>query len=171
MLLNNKNEEMKKYVWQLSDLLRGMGMSRNHVLIVLLSYVFKQTNKLNNPCELAYNQMIDFLMESDKEIAEIAAEYLTNEIWEKVKDIGVNYTDEFFDQVILNDSLFDMNGRFEYSTPQSIINLSLKLLGNMTDKKVCDFCCGTGGFLVNSYLANNEGNYFGVDINVEAINI
>lgn len=171
MLLNNKNEEMKKYVWQLSDLLRGMGMSRNHVLIVLLSYVFKQTNKLNNPCDLAYNQMIDFLMESDKEIAEIAAEYLTNEIWEKVKDIGVNYTDEFFDQVILNDSLFDMNGRFEYSTPQSIINLSLKLLGNMTDKKVCDFCCGTGGFLVNSYLANNEGNYFGVDINVEAINI
>lgn len=77
MLLNNKNEEMKKYVWQLSDLLRGMGMSRNHVLIVLLSYVFKQTNKLNNPCDLAYNQMIDFLMESDKEIAEIAAEYLT----------------------------------------------------------------------------------------------
>lgn len=171
MLLNNKNEEMKKYVWQLSDLLRGMGLSRNHVLIVLLSYVFKQTNKLNNPRDLDYNQMIDFLMESDKEIAEITTEYLTNEIWEKVRDIGSNYTDEFFDLVILNDSLFDMYGRFEYSTPQSIINLSLKLLGNMSDKKVCDFCCGIGGFLVSCYLENNEGKYFGMDINVEAINI
>lgn len=171
MLLNNKNEEMKKYVWQLSDLLRGMGLSRNHVLIVLLSYVFKQTNKLNNPHDLDYNQMIDFLMESDKEVAEVAAEYLTNETWEKVRDIGTNYTDEFFDFVILNDSLFDMYGRFESSTPLSIINLSLKLLGNMSDKKVCDFCCGIGGFLVSCYLENNEGKYFGMDINVEAINI
>ena len=33
------------------------------------------------------------------------------------------------------------------------------------------FVVGQVVFLVNSYLANNEGNYFGVDINVEAINI
>lgn len=169
MLLNNKNEEMKKYVWQLSDLLRGMGLSWNHVLIVLLSYIFKQTNKFNNPLDLDFYRVIDLLSEDDKEIAEIAAEYLNNQIWEKVKYIGINYIDEFFDSVILNDSLFDMYGRFDYSTPQSIINLSLKLLGNMDSKKVCDFCCGTGGFLVNSYLENNEGMYYGVDINVEAI--
>lgn len=141
--------------------------SRNqaNVVITLLSYTFKHVNSLNNPRDVSFDQMVDYFKSSDPVIASMLTEYLDERIWDKVKTYGINYKDELLDYVILHNHWYEVVSEYTESTPDSIVALSMKLLEDMTDKKVCDVCCGSGTFITECYMNNNHGDYYAIDFN------
>lgn len=61
------------------------------------------------------------------------------------------------------------DGRFdgEYSTPESICKLAIKILSIEDSDKVADLGSGIGDFLLRAYKENQEASFWGIDLNTQ----
>ena len=64
----------------------------------------------------------------------------------------------------------DGRGEIDWSTPKSIIDLSIKILNISDGDKVADFGCGFGDFLLDASV-NKNAEFFGIDINTASSEI
>ena len=52
------------------------------------------------------------------------------------------------------------------STPNSIIELSKRILNIRSNEKVADFCCGQANFLISAFQDAKKAKYYGYDLNI-----
>lgn len=160
------------YVYNLLTMIKPYDYrSYNPITVTLLTYIFKTLKKDFNTCKFQYEDVISYFKETDHEIVYMFEEYINKDIWEHVKEISNDYRDEVYDYILLNNQWYEIFGNKVEVTPDSIIDLSVRLFGDMTNKNIGDVCCGVGTFLTKCYSLNNHAQYYGIEINSSAYDI
>ncbi len=75
-------------------------------------------------------------------------------------------TDKLLKYIIYSPASMDYRN-MSFGTPDSIVDLAVKILNIENEDKVADFGCGNGNFLVRAIL-NSDASYYGNDINTTA---
>lgn len=83
--------------------------------------------------------------------------------WSVVMKIGNLYTKERLLATVLWMPMSDRRMGYQQETPESIINLAIKIL-SINNEKVADFCCGKGAFLAKALEEDEKSEYYGIEI-------
>lgn len=75
------------------------------------------------------------------------------------------YSLEDLEKIVLHDYINYQSGMDVIETPNSIIDLVLKLFNVKEKDSVADFGCGRGKFLLKAFDANNNVSFYGNEIN------
>jgi type I restriction enzyme M protein len=68
----------------------------------------------------------------------------------KISEQNLDTQGDIYEYIVSNLETSGLNGGFR--TPRHIIQMMIALLDPDVNQKICDPACGTGGFLINSYL-------------------
>lgn len=103
--------------------------------------------------------------EPDDIIREIIDKHLFG-MWDCLRDIIMNYSEEVLKSVLLFHSSKDRFSRLpgREPTPDSVIKLAAKILEVKNEDRVLDMCSGTGDF-TTSVFENGAETYTGIEIN------
>ncbi len=105
-------------------------------------------------------------------IRNIAKKYITMDIWDSLKEITKKYSEKDFEELILSTDVdaYERSGKEgNYTSPQSLVDLTEALLEIKNSDNVAVLCCGNGDSIVNMAESVPGADYYGVDINSEAV--
>lgn len=142
----------------------------NTVLSCYLLYKYNPKN-ITNDKNISYKDIIDNNeLKLDEDIMYCLKVFLNKDIWNELKKLSKLYSKEQLSEAILRcDKFFKINimdNSYPSPTPNSIIELSKKILNIQQNEKVADFCCGQANFLISAFKDTKKANYYGYDLNI-----
>ncbi len=139
--------------------IKGFGVFDSDIPVA--AYLLSKAATYNDPFGMTYQEL---MTEIDPDIADYANENKIESLWPELVQLIKEYSEDVFKSVVKMEQAFDTN-----RTPDSIINLSKRIL-NLNDRdSIVDLCCGTGAFAFSSREDVKKADIIGFDINTGAI--
>ena len=129
--------------------------------VVFTAYALFKATSISHDKFPTLNQVLKII--KGNELVRYSVENAFRDIWNTLSDIYLTLSDDLLKGVILTPN--QLRTPWVYSTPESIISLSVELLEIIDSDKVADFGTGDGGFLVSAFKSNSNATYSGIEIN------
>ena len=152
-------------IWDIRFCLAGSS-EKSDIRLVLAAYLLSRVTTYNNPIGINYSELCsgDFGLGEDGSLA--ISEVLSEDEWNRLLTLTEKYSPDVFALAALKcDLSFNARMGSTEATPDSIIQLALRILEISPKDKVADLCCGYGTFLVRSAIEEPEAEYYGYEIN------
>ncbi|MFA6857505.1 MAG: N-6 DNA methylase [Treponema sp.] len=167
--MNKKNTETitdktELILYSLVSSLRNTQNDKNvYVCTMLLLYLLIKSD-IN--VDYTYSDILSGKIDKDETVVNAAKQYITEDIWNDFRDLRTRYSKENLIEALLSDKTNYLTRYEDFTTPESLINLSLKLL--KIKGRVADICCGTGNFLVAAAKSEKAGSLSGYEIDTNS---
>ena len=169
------NKEVKECRWEIVNAVRNT-VTVNGAALILIAYLLYLSYDVEKETEVTVFDVLETAGDMKERmqylIMDHRNDYFDRETWSSLLKIRDKYTREHFHQMILMSTEENDNrvkGDTAYSTPNSIIQLSLKLLGENGTYSFADLCCGIGDSLVQIAEKNPNSMIYGCEINSENV--
>ncbi len=139
--------------------IKGFGVFDSDIPVA--AYLLSKVAVYHNPFGMSYQ---DVISELDPDIADYADQNGIADLWAELLPLVMNYSIDTFKSVVLTEQIND-----PYKTPDSLIELSKRLLEIDNGDSIVDLCCGSGSFAFSSREDVPEANIYGFDIHSGAI--
>ena len=140
-------------------------LKTTHTDPITVAFVLALASKQKTQLSLKELVKGDYI--EDKALKQRAASIITEKTWEQVCGLLSEYTYQDFADFVLHYSAKEIFRQNE-STPNSLIDLSIRLLAISKTDKVGDFGCGKGNFLIQAAQHQPQAYYYGTEIDTEA---
>lgn len=164
-------DEAEKLMWEVSSVLhlKRVGMDSDIAGIISCYMIYKLIESGNE--ELKLTDFENGKVKIKESVASVIREMeshseFTDEIWDSLKEIGVNYSKEAVALAILRPITSNPSRSAFNETSDSVIRLAESLLNLCGSQKIADICCGAGMFLSRACLDNPKAVYVGYEINI-----
>lgn len=167
--INSKNiskidsKEIEKMGLDIGNLFRETRVMKteNYIAVCYAALMVK-----NEECK----SLKDIIRKTEENVAIEESYFIAegiSENFELIVAVADKYSEEELYMFILFASIGMDYGYMNDETPDSLVELVLKLLNIKKEDKVADFGCARGNFLVKAFL-NNKATYFGNEINTSS---
>ena len=160
-MLNNVDlEQTKRKVWQF---LIESNCRREYYYYYLVAAYWRKMIRDNS-------QLSNLLKELIPHMRQLTSRDLSGRTFQEIIDkLAFSLSKEELKAVILLSDI-GMNGRLTgISTVRGVSQLALKLLDVQENDIILNQCSGINNFLIESYLSSKAANFYGVEIDTEAV--
>lgn len=166
----NDSELVQEIIINIKNILTINSNYFNTALSCYLLYKYNHKNFTKDK-SISYKELIDKNeLNLDEDIMYCLKVFLNKDIWSELKKLSKQYSKEQLSEAIQRcDDFFKVNimdSSYPTSTPNSIIELSKRILNIQSNEKVADFCCGQANFLISAFQDAKKAKYYGYDLNI-----
>ena len=155
--------DAEKLVWAITGVIKSKNENYTVNMIPAAIRTIELISKYNNPSSLKYDEFKNNLLNDDNVVSNYVLSCVNDEVFEELK----RFTSFSTDVLALSKSIAYRNiedQSFYCSTPNSIVELSKKLLEVKDNDSVADLCAGIGNFLVSCASEYPNAKYYSYEI-------
>ena len=133
--------------------------------IIFISYLLYLRNTYDKEDSLSLSELLDKKFSSHSSNVEYVIRDSVNEpLWNNIKNRVGNISNEILETVILDTNKM-ASKTYAFNTPDTLVELALKILDIKAGENVCDICGGVGNFTIKAFLQQQQAYYYSKDIN------
>lgn len=134
--------------------------------VAIAAYLLHKASQYNNPFGITINSIAEGAMDVNDDIKQLANKCFSEDVWQRLLKLVMRYSPEDFAMAAIM-PVNENDQKEAMTTPNSILKLANNLLAVEANELVADVCCGSGTYLVNAALEENQAHYSGFEINPE----
>lgn len=177
MNLNLNKTENKNEIENYLNALRKYIVEDNEKFVTYLSYLLYLRNIYDSENKLTLVQLLrKKFLNADTNLEYVLKEFVSEKLWKDIRKDILNVSNDTLKKVILETTdkylqMVSLRKYAENSTPDTLVDLVIKILNINPGDKVCDICGGIGNFITKAYLKEKKAIYYSKEINTQAISV